>query len=129
MIKEKLKLTKNTILNFDYNTFFKVKFKFNNELKTGVLFFDKSFFIYSNDIIYNFKDVKIKKIYNKFELNDGSQIKFKFDNKIERGFVHYFDIQFLYCKNDILVINYFNYDDIRKIKLDDIIGNDFSIID
>ena len=129
MIKEKLELTKNTILNFDYNTFFKVKFKCNNELKTGVLFFDKSFFIYSNDIIYNFKDVKIKKIYNKFELNDVSQIKFKFDNKIERGFVHYFDIQFLYCKNDILVINYFNYDDIRKIKLDDIIGNDFSIID
>lgn len=74
------------------------------------------------------KMLKLKKIYNKFELNDGSQIKFKFDNKIERGFVHYFDIQFLYCKNDILVINYFNYDDIMKIKLDDIIGNDFSII-
>ena len=64
MIKEKLELTKNTILNFDYNTFFKVKFKFNNELKIGILFFDKSYFKYSNDIIYNFIDVKIKRIYN-----------------------------------------------------------------
>ena len=61
MIKEKLELTKNTILNFDYNTFFKVKFKCNNELKIGFYFLINHFLYIQMILSIILKMLKLKK--------------------------------------------------------------------
>lgn len=118
-----------TSFKLNYNSIVKAKIVYqNNEYNTCCFIEDEQFMCIVNNKKIFIVDFKIIKIYNIFTLEDGSQIKFIHNGNIKKGYVHYFDPSFLINENKILVINYFNYDKTYLIEINQILGNDFTIV-
>lgn len=111
------------------DNFYKVKFKYLDKNYIGIIFLSNNECkIYSKIKIFNLNEIYIIKILSEFKLFDGAQIKFKKNKKILKGYIHYFDPEFFLNNNNLIIVDYKNYDISYQINFCDIISNDYSII-